>query len=255
MLENAYQRMNSCVVIIFRDLGGFLAEWFNEPAGLTLLLIASAMTWKEEKINFIRRKGKGSHLSHYRSHHFSYFCSFRFSAKKWNKAKCDFSQKGRRRWQPRTWRTPGGWRRSQWIVMKMIVCEPSVTKIGPTERQASQGPGALGRHTRRQPSLSCIEEKCFLCSILGTPFMRKYLRTKSGARYTKSKSSGKAFQINVFPLNLLWEQVKGINLSNIPRELSRWLEGRELGSQLMSLSWYIVIHLYDSFNCGLQAHI
>ena len=87
--------MNSCVVIIFRDLGGFLAEWLNEPTGLMLLLIASAMTWKEEKINFIRRKGRAA-ISHTIEAILSpYFCSFSFSAKNEIKLNVNCDSKGK----------------------------------------------------------------------------------------------------------------------------------------------------------------
>ena len=93
----------------------------------------------------------------------------------------------------------------------MTVWACSVTKIGPIGRQASQGPpaGTQGGNLR-----SLNEEKCFLCSILGTPLMWKYLRTKKEADILRVLA--RLSWINVLPLNLSWEQVKGTNLSNIP---------------------------------------
>lgn len=63
------------------------------------------------------------------------------------------------------------------------------------------------------PSLN--EEKCCLCSILGTPLMQKYSRTKKEAGIL-NLSAGEAFRVDLLSLNPSGEQAKGTNLLNSP---------------------------------------
>lgn len=137
----------------------------------------------------------------------------------------------RERWQPRTLEDPGrveaDFLNEICWPWKMIVWACSVTS-GPTGRQASQGPGGLSQaHKEGQPLSLLMKRNVFFApswehhscgNTWGPRGKQDILNLRVLARLSNKRVSPQ-------PVMRTSERNKSLTF---PRELSRWLEGREL---------------------------
>jgi len=89
--------------------------------------------------------------------------------------------------------------------------------LAPTGRQANKGD--LGSTESSFPSLN--EEKCCLCSILGTPLMQKYLRTKKEAGILNLSVLARLSELTYFPSTHHENKQKEQIFLTFPHEFSR----------------------------------